>query len=229
MDNIKKIIGQSINTLLAQQNKKQKDLAYALGVTNNTISYFCSGSRAPNYLQLIKIADFFSVRLDTLLNREIVESESDTVTRICNFTGLNIQAVNNIKSLDITDINGVIGSAHFPDLICAFQDFNDHASILSYLVDEIKRGNDVSDNTTLLRTLLYITKYEKYAFVEYCSKILNEMCDFDEEIRLATKFMDGIDASNAARYMKYQESPEYEEALKKVETAMGTREAGKNG
>ena len=37
---IKEKIGQVIGTLLAEQNKKQKDLAKELGVTDNTISYF---------------------------------------------------------------------------------------------------------------------------------------------------------------------------------------------
>lgn len=55
----RKIIGQTINTLLAEQNKRQKDLAKELGVTDNTISYFVSGSRTPNLEQITTIADFF--------------------------------------------------------------------------------------------------------------------------------------------------------------------------
>ena len=39
MDN-RKVIGQRINSALAAANIKQKELAAALGVTDNTISYF---------------------------------------------------------------------------------------------------------------------------------------------------------------------------------------------
>lgn len=226
MDNIKKNIGQSINTLLAQQDKRQKDLACALGVTNNTISYFCTGTRSPNYSQLIKIADFFNVRIDTLFNRGISESEADTVVGICNYTGLSIQAVKNIKGLEGTALSSVIGSEHFLDLIFAFQDFNDHATTLSYLANEIEQGREVSDNLKTLRMLLYIAKYEKYAFIEYCNGILNEMCRFDEEIQAATAFLDKYEASCLNMN---KESPEYEEALKKAETAIREREAGENG
>lgn len=40
---IKERIGQTIGALLAEQNKKQKDLAKELGVTDNTISYIVAG------------------------------------------------------------------------------------------------------------------------------------------------------------------------------------------
>ena len=59
----KKKIGQAINTLLAEQNKRQKDLAKELGVTDNTISYFVSGSRTPNLEQIQVLQIFLMYRL----------------------------------------------------------------------------------------------------------------------------------------------------------------------
>lgn len=61
------IIGQRIRKLLAKNNVKQKELAKELGVADNTISYFVSGSRIPNTLQIIKIAQFFEVPSDYVL------------------------------------------------------------------------------------------------------------------------------------------------------------------
>lgn len=67
MNNENNIIGQRINTILAEKELKQKDLAAALGVTDNTISYFASGKRIPNTEQIIKIAKFLNVSSDYLL------------------------------------------------------------------------------------------------------------------------------------------------------------------
>lgn len=68
MDN-KKIIGKQINAALAIKGIKQKDLAAHLNVTDNTISYYCSGTRTPSVVQLIEIAKFLDVSTDYLLGR----------------------------------------------------------------------------------------------------------------------------------------------------------------
>lgn len=76
MDNIlSKKIGGNINNLLAVQNKKQNELAKALGVTDNTVSYFCNGNRMPNTEQIIKIAKYFNVSSDYLLGLSNVASK----------------------------------------------------------------------------------------------------------------------------------------------------------
>lgn len=65
MDN--KIIGRKINAALAYRNMKQKELAKAINVTDNTISYFCSGARVPTTEKLIQIAKALNVTTDYLL------------------------------------------------------------------------------------------------------------------------------------------------------------------
>ena len=79
---IKEKIGQVIGTLLAEQNKKQKDLAKELGVTDNTISYFVNGKRAPSLAQITIIAKFFNVSTDFLLN--------------CDYSGTQVEGINYI-------------------------------------------------------------------------------------------------------------------------------------
>lgn len=63
----KKAIGCRINEALALRDVKQKDLAEILGVTDNTVSYYCSGSRTPNTQQITEIAKFLNVSTDWLL------------------------------------------------------------------------------------------------------------------------------------------------------------------
>ena len=89
MNNENNIIGQRINTVLAEKNIKQKDLASALGVTDNTISYFVSGKRTPNTEQIIKIAKFLDVSSDYLLGLSGAKSADEKIQYIHKYTGLD--------------------------------------------------------------------------------------------------------------------------------------------
>lgn len=71
-----KSIGTRINSALAGSNKLQKELAKYLNITDNSISYFCSGTRSPNIAQIIKIADFTNVSTDYLLGLSDVSSSA---------------------------------------------------------------------------------------------------------------------------------------------------------
>ena len=194
MEDIKKTIGLNINSLLADKDKTQKDLAAAIGVLDNTISYYCSGRRTPDYAKILMIADYFNVSVDSLLGHSVPQSEDESMMNVCNYTGLTINAVKNIKDLsDITFLPRIIESAKFIDLILAFQDFNDHVAVLSSWIEDIENGKDVSINLKNLRMLHYAAKYEKYEFIEICSDILNELCGFDDAIQDAGCFLENAE------------------------------------
>ena len=94
MDNkLSKVIGERINTLLGVQHKKQKELANYLGVTDNTISYFCSGKRTPNTAQIGRIADFFNVSADYLLGRSEAKTTDKDLKFVCEYTGLSEESI----------------------------------------------------------------------------------------------------------------------------------------
>ena len=96
MDN-KKIIGQRINSALAKRNVKQKELAAALNVSDNTISYFVSGKRTPNTGQIIKISQTLKVSTDYLLGlADNMISENIAVGAMM---GLSDKAIFNIKRM----------------------------------------------------------------------------------------------------------------------------------
>ena len=61
------IIGKRINSALAEKDIKQKELAKKIGVNDNVISYWCSGSRTPNTQQIIQICNVLGVSADYLL------------------------------------------------------------------------------------------------------------------------------------------------------------------
>ncbi len=97
-NDLSKFIGNRINNLLAVNRKKQKELAHFLGVTDNTISYYVSGSRTPNLSQLIKIAEFFNTSVDYLLGLTDAATTDKDVQYICDYTGLSEDAIDTLHS-----------------------------------------------------------------------------------------------------------------------------------
>ncbi len=138
-NNTKKIIGQRINTVLAIKNIKQKDLATAIGVSDNIISYYVSGKRTPNTEQIIAISKHLKVSSDYLLGLSDVQSQNIELKAICEYTGLSEEALQGItktmqKAINFDDIfidghlefeepqilldNNIINNDEF-DIICS--------------------------------------------------------------------------------------------------------------
>ena len=99
---LSKTIGKRINTLLAEQERKQKELAAHLGVPDNTVSYFVSGRRTPNTEQIAKIADFFNVSADYLLGRTNAETTDKDLRFVCEYTGLSENAIMTLRNSECT-------------------------------------------------------------------------------------------------------------------------------
>lgn len=94
---IKKVVGNRINEALAFNGMLQKDLAKVLGVTDNTISYFCKGSRSPQLEQLPKIAEALNTTTDYLLGlTKVISPDIDTQT-IVSKTGLSEENVEHLE------------------------------------------------------------------------------------------------------------------------------------
>ena len=96
---IKKLIGYRINNALASNNLRQKDLAKYLDVTDNTISYFCSGKRTPNVEQIIKIAQFLNVSTDYSLGLSEACANNEEIQSICDYLGVSEKTVKCIKEI----------------------------------------------------------------------------------------------------------------------------------
>ena len=111
MDN-KELIGQRINTALAKRDMRQKQLAKAIRVTDNTISYFCSGKRTPNIQQLIAIAKELDVPTDYLLGRTNTMTVKEDIQVVCKTTGLSEGAVKTLHDLHNAPIEGYVVNRH---------------------------------------------------------------------------------------------------------------------
>ena len=91
-----KKIGYRITAALAAENKKQLDLAKHLNIQPNTISYFCSGTRTPNTLQIIEIAKFLNVSSDYLLGLSDAPTQNTELKAVCEYTGLSQKALEKV-------------------------------------------------------------------------------------------------------------------------------------
>lgn len=62
--------GKILRELRLEKKLSQRQLGDILGVCNQTVSFWESGSREPDLDTLCKIADFFEVSCDFLLDRQ---------------------------------------------------------------------------------------------------------------------------------------------------------------
>ncbi len=78
-----------IKELREEKNISQLVLAEKIGTSQRNIGRWENGENEPSYSQLVKLADFFNVTLDYLVNREddfgnvtVVNTERDALTRL---------------------------------------------------------------------------------------------------------------------------------------------------
>lgn len=177
---IKKIVGNRINEALAQNEMLQKDLAKVLGVTDNTISYFCKGSRSPQLEQLPKIAAALNTTTDYLLGITQVKSPSIDTQAIVSKTGLSEENVEHLEYFHSFPMEAHLNMANvFLSFIL------DSKLSMDYLLMETTLNIPSVDSTPLdsdefveqaiavgkQRTRGYVQLTGEDAFLFYCSKI----------------------------------------------------------
>lgn len=80
------------------ENRPQQELADYLGKSRQAISYYCDGSSAPSWEDIVRIADFFSVSTDYILGRTMEDTPDQTTRSVCEYTGLSAHAVDILHS-----------------------------------------------------------------------------------------------------------------------------------
>ena len=76
------VISSRIKSLLDRTGTTQTELGKRTGILPNTISCFCNGSRIPNAIHIIKIADALNVSTDYILGRSEVPQNDIDATKI---------------------------------------------------------------------------------------------------------------------------------------------------
>ena len=103
-----------------QGERSNTEFADFLGISRQTVGFYCNGDRIPDAVVLRQIAEKCGVSADWLLGLSEIKSMDTTIQQICNFTGLNESAVSSIKrvgSVDRRMLNNVLSSSEFDYLI----------------------------------------------------------------------------------------------------------------
>lgn len=166
-------IGQRINAALAASNMKQKDLAKILGVTDNTISYYCRGARTPKLEQLAQIAKTLNVTTDYLLG--LTDDPSPHPCAVDEL-GLSADAIQHIIDLH-PDYNKQTWSLTPADAL----------DILSWIISNIH-------NEFLLIHLSNLRKHKE----EY--QVVNSKLNNEPNPDLGTAWGDAIDRADLDKY-----------------------------
>lgn len=126
---IKKTVGTRINSALARYGMLQKDLAKVLGVTDNTISYYCKGVRGPQLEQLPKIAEALNTTTDYLLG---LTDDPNIQKSAVDDLGLTPMVISKIKNLEqistsdcdlVTQFNRVLADENVWNLLFLIHDY----------------------------------------------------------------------------------------------------------
>ena len=93
------VIASNILALLKRQNKKQTDLAEAIGTNKQTVNKMLNGSRTINASELKSVADYLGVRMEDLTRITSVHTDTD-ISRA--FMG-KVQSEEAKKALQLAD------------------------------------------------------------------------------------------------------------------------------
>lgn len=141
----RKTIGLRINAALARNNMKQKELAKAIGVTDNTISYYCSGARCPQTHQLAQIAQILNTTTDYLLGLTDNPSVQKTAVDELHLSPKAIEIIQEYSFDPYTIVPNLLEMDSIWQLINLFQDYC-YALKVDSIYDELvaeKAGSDV--------------------------------------------------------------------------------------
>ncbi len=110
------ILGQ----LVSESGKPLKELAKEIGVSYGSISKYQNDNAAANIDALCKFADYFKVSTDYLLGRTEIKKPSVEIQAICDYTGLNETAIENLhaESKDAETpkaLNAILGCPIYDD------------------------------------------------------------------------------------------------------------------
>ena len=190
-----KKMGYRINDAMQMRNLLQKDLAKILGVTDNTISYYCSGSRTPRLEHLVQIADALDVTTDYLLG---LTNDPERVPSVADELGLDARALKRVKSfkgspgMDLLNI--ILGSNNIglflhalymytqacsAELIYAEHKCNGVENLEDYILQISRSGKY---NGTISSYLRQMVRFNCGQFKLMEDDDFDDFCDFDAKV-----------------------------------------------
>lgn len=198
MDNFRKKVGARINNVIASKDVKQKDLAKAIGVTDNTISYYLSGARTPNTEQIVKIAQYLGVSTDYLLGMSDIASNEPDIQMIGEYTGLSEKSIAELHF----DLRDELHSSVFEGLN-SFIENERNIYFFNTFVDYC-----LCDNSLLVKNLDYILNGN------IDSSYFDNVDNFTSEIGIYNRKLECVKVSTAKNVIKNSLFLELQQRLK---------------
>ena len=82
-----------------QGERSNTEFADFLGLSRQTVGFYCTGDRLPDVITLLQIAEKCSVSTDYLLGQSDVRTQVPEIQSICKYTGLTESAVEWVHSI----------------------------------------------------------------------------------------------------------------------------------
>lgn len=144
-----KALSNRLITALARSGLRQKDLAKILGVTDNTISYFCSGKRTPQIHQLPLIAKTLNTTTDYLLGLTDDPEPNPSAVDDLGLSPAVISQITKLKENSTSDcdnlrkVNRILESNDVWALLLLLHDYYTAAEVdgMSSVLLEARKGN----------------------------------------------------------------------------------------
>lgn len=201
------IIGQRINEALAFRNVKQKELAKELGVKDNVVSYWCSGSRVPNVQQIMQISNILNVSADYLTGISEAKTNDIEVKAICDYTGLTEDVIENLHAMLVEEdeeneniidskfVNNLLSSRRFDEMVLLNRKLDTlEKSLIYYLAvffEDKKIAEEIKSRIKHIfpifkifddrELLLYKFQKDFNLYFEQLTKLLNEISNCNLE------------------------------------------------
>ena len=88
-----------IGKLMDREGHSQSDLAEKIGTTRDRVNNWLQDTAPLDADNLLKIARLYGVSTDSILDPSRPETDNPTVAAACSYTGLSVEAVENIRNL----------------------------------------------------------------------------------------------------------------------------------
>lgn len=87
----------ALRTLMQDNSTTQQELSSFLGISRQAIGYYCDGTSSPDFVNLVKIANYFNVSADYLLG---ISKDRQRTPAAADELGLSEKAIEGLKSLN---------------------------------------------------------------------------------------------------------------------------------
>ena len=191
-----KIIGYRIANTRSENKETQQELADYLGIKREQVAYIERGTRAPKVDQIISIADHYGVSCNYLLGKTDLKTPNIETEAICIKTGLSEDALKRLAALSpdrLETLSRIIASESFSTLVSTFDLIVSECMFLEGAIED-PDGEKTRHETGLdgidIDTALTSLKHDRYAVIDDCFDILEEIASMKALIKRGEKVME---------------------------------------